>query len=478
MAFTKAQLEALKNSLLASNQPITASIHRSFAQKLIDELYDAQSRGDNLAGVQASGSTVEGDQVLVIRSGVAYLIPASLFGNGITLDDINGFVTVDPQDGNLLAYNSLTEAWENIPNIYVPYSGATVSLDLGEFGLNTGFIKFDTTPTGTPTDQGTMSWDVDNETIDVVLNGFTMKIGEDLFYPVKNQTGALIPKGTAVRFNGTLGASGRLLIAPFLADGSSLSSRFMGVAAEDIADGENGKVLWFGRLRGLDTDAYNEGDILYASATVAGGYQTTAPTLPQNIISVAAVINKSATQGVLFVRPQIEVGFNPRVFVFNMVTNGTPDVSAGGAVPVKYASTNFTSIAVGDVAKMVIKGKIQTRNAVNLIASIGGSIGSGATFGLSTLGWNWSNANVGDFTFEITNIRTATGWRHKIDLWVQIFDGTVTEIKHLENTSTNAFGNSGGLINGSFTVSFAEASVENELTLISGILEVYKPTQP
>lgn len=306
MAFTKAQIEALKNSLLASNQPITAAIHRAFAQKLIDEMYDAQSRGNLLAGVQESGSTVTGDEILVIRSGVAYLVPASLFGSGISFADLNGIVIVDPQDGDLLAYDAVTEEWKNIPNLFVPYDGATASVDLGEFGLRAGFIQLDTTPTGTPTAQGTMSWDVDNETIDVVLNGFTMKIGEDLFYPVKNQTGASIPKGTAVRFNGTVGASGRLLIAPFLADGSLPSSRFMGVTAETIANGADGKVLWFGRLRGIDTNAYNEGDVLYASATVAGGYQTTVPTPPQNVISVAAVINKSATQGVLFVRPQVE----------------------------------------------------------------------------------------------------------------------------------------------------------------------------
>jgi hypothetical protein len=588
MAFTKAQLEALKNSQLASNQPINAATHRAFVQNLIDELYDAQSRGNLLAGVQDSGATVAGDEILVIRSGVAYLIPASLFGTGISFDDLNGIVIVDPQDGDLLSYNALTDSWQNLPNTFVPYANATASVDLGEFGLRAGFVRFDTTPTGTPTDQGTVSWDVDNETLDVVLNGYTMKVGEDLFYPVKNQTGASIPKGTAVQFNGTVGASGRLLIAPFLANGSLPSSRFMGVTAETIADGEDGKVLWFGRLRGINTNAFNEGDILYASTTVAGGYQTTLPTPPNNVISVAAVVTKSINQGTLFVRPQIEMfanvvttntaqsisaiktfltetifsnwvtdenaydrlaidfgegrGFgydqfkneiflkgtvsvpvkldgdaptdslivlqsgnlqaaniptgvpttylgltptgefrttevNPRLYVFNMAANGAPDVSAGGAVTVQYSpSASFTTLATGDVAKMVIKGKIQTRNAANLITSIGAAMGSGATFGLSSLGWNWSNANVGDFTLEMTNLRTATGWRHKIDLAVDIFDGTTTAIRLLETTSTGIT-ETDPSINGILTVTFAEANAANSLILISGIVEVYKATQ-
>jgi hypothetical protein len=131
-----------------------------------------------------------------------------------------------------------------------------------------------------------------------------------LFYPVKNQTGSSIAKGTAVRFAGTVGASGRLLIAPFIADGSVSSSFFMGVTAEAIADGEDGKVLYFGRIRGINTDAFNEGDVLYASTTVAGGFQTAVPVAPNNIVQVAAVINKSINQGVIFIRPSFGSNIN------------------------------------------------------------------------------------------------------------------------------------------------------------------------
>ena len=195
-------------------------------------------------------------------------------------------------------------------NNYVPYSGATANVELGEFGVEAGFITLDTTPTNTPTDQGTIFWDADDETVDIVLNGYTMKIGEDLFYPVKNQTGSTIAKGVAVRFNGTLGASGRLLIAPFIADGSVPSSRFMGVTAEEILNGEDGKVLYFGRIRGINTNAFNEGDILYASTTVAGGYQTAIPVAPNNIVQVAAVVTKHVNNGTIFVRPTLGSNLN------------------------------------------------------------------------------------------------------------------------------------------------------------------------
>jgi hypothetical protein len=197
-----------------------------------------------------------------------------------------------------------------LTDVFVPYEGALKEVKLGEQGLSTGFVTLDTTPTGTPTTQGTMFWDEDDDTVDIVLNGYIMKVGEDLFYPVKNQTGSNIAKGVAVRFAGTVGASGRLLIAPFIADGSVASSRFMGVTAEAIDNGEDGKVLWFGRIRGINTNAFNEGDILYASTTSAGGFQTAIPVAPNNIVQVAAVVTKSTTNGVIFVRPTLGSNIN------------------------------------------------------------------------------------------------------------------------------------------------------------------------
>jgi hypothetical protein len=192
----------------------------------------------------------------------------------------------------------------------VPYVGAVTTVDLGAQGLRAGYVRFNTSVVSVPNEQGLMYWDGDDETIAVILNGYIMKVGEDQFYPVKNQTGSSIAKGTAVRFAGTVGASGRLLIAPFIADGSVSSSFFMGVTAEAIADGEDGKVLYFGRIRGINTNAFNEGDVLYASTTVAGGFQTAVPVAPNNIVQVAAVITKSINQGVIFIRPSFGSNIN------------------------------------------------------------------------------------------------------------------------------------------------------------------------
>jgi hypothetical protein len=192
---------------------------------------------------------------------------------------------------------------------WVPYLGAKDNVDLGEYFLKASHLKLKTDLATIPTDQGSIYWDEDEETIAVILNGSTTKVGEDIFFQVKNQSGATIPKGTAVRFDGVVGASGRINIVPFLANGSNPSIYFLGVTYESIADGADGKALFNGKIRGVNTSAFAVGDILYASPTVAGGFTTTKPIAPNNIISVAAVLSSGAN-GILLIRPQIGSNIN------------------------------------------------------------------------------------------------------------------------------------------------------------------------
>jgi len=87
MAYTKAQLEALNNELLASNQPIPAVKHRQFNQHEINELYDAQSRGNILKDVQTTVSSSADDNFFIIKAnGQAYLIEIDKVVNRQSID--------------------------------------------------------------------------------------------------------------------------------------------------------------------------------------------------------------------------------------------------------------------------------------------------------------------------------------------------------------------------------------------------------
>ncbi len=151
---------------------------------------------------------------------------------------------------------------------------------------------------------GVMAWNVDENTMNIGMNAnTTLQVGQETYYYVKNVTGSPISDGTVVMANGTNGASGRIHIAPAIANGTFPSKYIIGITTEDIADGADGFVTSFGKVHGLDTSMFSEGDILYASPSVAGGLANTIPIAPNNIVTVAMVVNKHATNGTLFVRP-------------------------------------------------------------------------------------------------------------------------------------------------------------------------------
>ena len=189
---------------------------------------------------------------------------------------------------------------------------ADSTLDFGALMklFGTGIVDFTSDVTvdnvqfkgGTGT-QGEMSWSTDEETVKLIMDGTTLYMGQDTFVHVRNNTASIITKGTAVYATGTLGASGRITVAPMIADGTIPGRLFIGLAAEDIAIGVDGQVITFGKIRQIDTTAYNDGDVLWLSPTVSGGLTATEPTAPNLKIATAFVIH-AANNGTLMVRAE------------------------------------------------------------------------------------------------------------------------------------------------------------------------------
>jgi hypothetical protein len=135
--------------------------------------------------------------------------------------------------------------------------------------------------------------------------GVTQQIGQETYARVGNTTGSMIPNGSVVGFVGA--TSDALLVAPYLADGSTPTLYILGVMTHDLPDsGDKGYCCTWGFVRGLDTSAFTAGDILYASPSVSGGLTNVKPTAPDNVLPLAACVVADATNGVIFVRPTIE----------------------------------------------------------------------------------------------------------------------------------------------------------------------------
>ena len=162
-------------------------------------------------------------------------------------------------------------------------------------------------------DQGQMSWNTAEETVDITMgDGVTQQVGFETYMRVKNDTGSQIDNGEVVGFTGV---NGEINVAPYIANSTANELYFVGVATHDMPDQDIGPVTLYGKVRGLDTtgpgaETWSVGDILYVSPTTAGLLTNVRPTAPNVVIEVAVVLSVSATVGEIMVRPTIPMGMD------------------------------------------------------------------------------------------------------------------------------------------------------------------------
>lgn len=155
-------------------------------------------------------------------------------------------------------------------------------------------------------EEARIGWNDVDKTVNIGMDyGVVQQVGEETYARVRNMTGVDIPNGTVVGFAGA--DTDALLVAPYLADGSSPSLYILGIMTHDLPDsGEKGYCTTWGFVRDLDTSGFSVGDVLYASPSVAGALTNVKPTAPDNVIPIAACVVSDAANGVIFVRPTIQ----------------------------------------------------------------------------------------------------------------------------------------------------------------------------
>ena len=152
---------------------------------------------------------------------------------------------------------------------------------------------------------GIMQWNQEEGTLDLGLLGgnVTLQVGQETVHRVVNKTGATIQNGMAVYAKGAAGQ--RLEVGLAIASSDVTSATILGVATEDIPNNQSGFVTAEGLVRGLNTSAWNDGDPLYLSPTVAGQLTTVKPVAPQHLVFMGFVVKgKSSGAGTIFIKPQ------------------------------------------------------------------------------------------------------------------------------------------------------------------------------
>jgi nitrogen fixation protein len=195
---------------------------------------------------------------------------------------------------------------------YVPYTGASANVNLGEYEIKVGQLTLDTSPTGTAA-VGTTRWSDSLGSTETTLKGGSviLKNGVDLVARVVNKvtpnttlTKAAYP---VVKVSGAQG--GRLAVAYAQANNDSNSADTLGVVTETIATNQEGFIITVGQLENINTtgslqgETWADGDVLYLSPTIPGAITKVKPTgATGHIVIIGYVEYAHAINGKIYVK--------------------------------------------------------------------------------------------------------------------------------------------------------------------------------
>jgi hypothetical protein len=205
------------------------------------------------------------------------------------INNTSAWVILDTVNLKFYSFDFTSNVWNSV-------GGAAFEQPVDSLFFNTGV------PTNN-VETAKMRWDSDLATVVLGLNdNVPNELGFKNFWLVKNQTGSTITKGSIVYANGTVGASGRITIDKFIADGSIDAKYLLGITAHDLSNGEDGYVISFGKIRKVNTDTFAAGAILYPSPTVAGVWTDIEPIAPNIDMPIGFCINSHANNGTIAIR--------------------------------------------------------------------------------------------------------------------------------------------------------------------------------
>jgi len=414
---------------------------------------------------------------------------------------------------------------------YVPYTGATSDVDLGEHELKTGQVEFDQSPTGTA-GVAVMRWNNTDGTVDVGLKGgnVTLQMGQELVVRVVNKATVDLLEANyqAVKVSGATGQ--RLSVQLAQANNDFNSATTIGLVTETILKNQEGFITTSGQVKEINTtgslqgETWADGDVLYLSPTTAGNITNVKPVAPEHLIVIGYVEYAHAIHGKIFVKVDngyeldelhnvsITTPANDQVLTYesssSLWKNKTLDKTSVGlgnvdntsdvnkpvstaqqtALNLKFNNPTGTisdylrgdgSVAAFPSIPSVTPSALTKTDDTNVTLTLGGTPGTSLLQDVSlTLGWTGTLAD--------SRIASASIWNAKQNALTNPITGTGTTNYLSKFTGTSALGNSliydNGTNVGIGTTSLGEnkvniySSLSNTLDRTSALSVTYQPT--
>lgn len=184
-----------------------------------------------------------------------------------------------------------------ITNSIIIESGTTVTVGgtlTANTRINTPLLQI-TGGTGT---QGTMSWNTEDETVDLIVSpDVTYQLGQELGQVARNLSGSTLTNGSVVKVTGASGNKITVDIASY--DEEYTSSATFAIVTETINNNSTGRVTTNGLVRGLNTSGLTEGVAIWLGPN--GTFTQTKPQTPNHLVHLGWVVRSHATEGAVLV---------------------------------------------------------------------------------------------------------------------------------------------------------------------------------
>lgn len=146
-----------------------------------------------------------------------------------------------------------------------------------------------------------MSWNNLEKTFNIVTgsDNVTIQVGQEVVLYCRNKSGLQMTDGQVVKIDGSQGNNPTIALAQ--ADTVENARGVIGVVTQVIPNNSNGFVTLLGKVRDLNLNSgtYTEGDLLYLSSTVAGGFTKVKPDIIVEIGRVIATSTGGNNAGVI-----------------------------------------------------------------------------------------------------------------------------------------------------------------------------------
>jgi hypothetical protein len=257
----------------------------------------------NLGSDPAEGSEGElyfntSASVAKIYQGGEWVVLGSGTGEGSTLTQEQVQDYVAPLFTNATNTN-VVAAYDDANNVInLNTSGSLISVNSIVYP---DYITFDTTPETSSEEAGTLSWDIDFETLKLQMNNVTLQVGQEHVIRVKNASGSTaIPNMSVVMFAGSAGDT--VTVSPATSTQSYEPEMLLGITTEEIDADGFGFVTQFGFVNKVDTSDWELGNLLYSDPANPGQLTNVKPSAPNWTFPIAAVTRVHASTGRILVR--------------------------------------------------------------------------------------------------------------------------------------------------------------------------------